>query len=383
MSPADNPLVFVVDDSPTLRDLVAHTIRQLGCTPMTFDTGDACIRALEHHRPFLILMDFEMMPMRGDEACWLIKETPATAGIPVVMMTSTESSQDVMSCWQVGADDFLPKPIRRAQLASKIERLRQAGADLDRGLYRKLLLVTPERRMREEAGKALEYSGYRMFYASSASEAAVLLSQRPESIDGIVLHLGPPWEPGVSLLRTARSGEAYRPKPVLALSDVPPPPELKTELVRLLQSPVHDRSECSAELLLSRVHLMLRRITLDLRATKRAPFFSVVEFRARGSGEWQSGFSSDISLGGIFVRTLTPCPPATELELKVNFGGRPVLCSGMVAWSNPLPRVRDASYPIGMGIKFTSIAAEQAEEIERLIEPAPAPSRPQPEHDLP
>src|SRR5439155_24521211 len=132
---------------------------------------------------------------------------------------------------------------------------------------------------------------------------------------------------------------------------------------RLAKKPV------TSELVVQKVHQALRRVSVDRRAALRTPFFSVVEFKASGSEDWFSGFSYDVTDGGIFLRTLTPVPTDTDLELKVSFmGKRPApVSTGKVAWSNPYTPRATFSYPIGMGIKFTKLDPAENEQMQKLV----------------
>ena len=69
-------VVYVVDDSHTIRELVMATLTHLGCRAVGMDNAKSCLEAIQKERPGLILLDYEMSPTRGDECCKIIKETP-------------------------------------------------------------------------------------------------------------------------------------------------------------------------------------------------------------------------------------------------------------------------------------------------------------------
>src|SRR5579871_2507758 len=104
-------LVFVVDDSESVRGAVSALLGQAGYAPRAVESGEACLAALDTERPYAIFLDLGMAPMRGDECCRRIKESPWLREIPVVMMTAADAPHEVMSCWRAAADDFLPKPV--------------------------------------------------------------------------------------------------------------------------------------------------------------------------------------------------------------------------------------------------------------------------------
>ena len=106
-----------------------------------------------------------------------------------------------------------------------------------------------------------------------------------------------------------------------------------------------------------------------LRAAERVPFFSVMEFRAAGEGEFLTGFSYDVSPGGIFVRSLTPLPAGTAVEMRVRITARTPVpsCFGTVMWANQYRLRTSFSYPVGMGIHFTHLEPEQQAEVQKLV----------------
>ncbi|MGC4119662.1 MAG: hypothetical protein QM765_34845 [Myxococcales bacterium] len=100
---------------------------------------------------------------------------------------------------------------------------------------------------------------------------------------------------------------------------------------------------------------------------ERVPFFSRADFRAKGERAWQAGFAYDLSLVGIFVRTLTPLKRATELELEVDFGGNKQAVTGLVAWQNLFGKRTSYAYPPGMGIHLSGLTSELTRHVKELV----------------
>ena len=78
--------------------------------------GAEALQAAQVLRPHLVIMDLHMPVMDGAEACWRIKQDPALAAIPVVLMTEDDSAAEQERCLVAGCDAILPKPLKRRQL---------------------------------------------------------------------------------------------------------------------------------------------------------------------------------------------------------------------------------------------------------------------------
>ena len=366
------PLVYVVDDSATIRNLVSIYLRGFGCEPLPLENAEACLKALETQRPIAILMDLRMDPIRGDDCCRRIKELPAFADVPVVMLTGEDSAPEIMRTWRAGADDFLPKPIRPAQLASKLRAIRDGVDHVPSGLAplarKQLLLADGSVFFRRVLGTALEQSGFRLLYARNGTEALELGRQHAESIDALVLDVFMPGMDGVAVLKALRGVPRLAATPAQLMSARELPVPMLQEAQALSGRSLLAKSALPPEALVARICTLVQLPAPELRACERKPFFSVVEFQAATGGDWMSGFSYDVSTGGIFVRTLTPLEPDEQVELKVKFGAAASLsCRGQVSWRNSYRQRRSFAYPVGMGVRFTRLDGDQTALVQSLV----------------
>ena len=92
-----------------------------GYTVITARTGKQALDILRTERPDLILMDVMLEDVSGIKLTGRIKNTPATADIPVIMLTAKDSDTDVVIGLGVGADDYVTKPFSTVVLAARIE----------------------------------------------------------------------------------------------------------------------------------------------------------------------------------------------------------------------------------------------------------------------
>jgi uncharacterized protein (TIGR02266 family) len=364
-------LVFVVDDSPTQRLGVCSQLKALGWEAVALDGGQACLAALAAGRtPQAILMDLHMPDMKGDAACQRVKENPAWRDVPVIMFTTANSPHEMMYCWRAGADDFLSKPAQPAELAAKLAAV--ADAPLPVALaprHGRLVMVEDSRFYRTLVGGALEHEGFEVTYAPDAASARRLLEDGATDADGFLLDVLLPDGSGVQLAEALRRSPRFALKRVVLLTAFAPTPEVQAQVARLPGVSLVEKRALPADLLVRRVlELLAPAHRGSLRAVERSPFFSVVSFRGP-SGEALSGFSYDASPGGLFVRTLTPGPVGSQVQLEVRVASQPgaLRAEGTVAWANPFRRGSSVRPPVGMGLRLTRVD-------EALLRQFPSPS---------
>ncbi len=135
--------VLVVDDlEPNVKLLEAKLRAEYFDVVGAFSGREAVERA-KADQPDIILLDVMMPGMDGFEACRILKTTPETAHIPVVMVTALDQQQDRVAGLKAGADDFLTKPVEDVALFARVRSLTR------------LKMMTDELRMRYATGKNL------------------------------------------------------------------------------------------------------------------------------------------------------------------------------------------------------------------------------------
>ena len=118
--------VLVVDDDPDMQRLLALMIRTEGMQADTADDGDAALaRASAAPPPDLILLDVMLPGIDGFIVCERLKHDPATAMIPIVLITALEDRASRVRGIRAGADDFLSKPVQREELLARVQTLRR------------------------------------------------------------------------------------------------------------------------------------------------------------------------------------------------------------------------------------------------------------------
>jgi putative two-component system response regulator len=112
--------VLVVDDGAANRELIEACLIEVDCTIRMAEDGPTALSMIAASTPDLILLDVQMPGMDGYEVCRRIKANSAHRLIPVVMITALDRTDDRVKALDAGADDFMSKPVERAELVARV-----------------------------------------------------------------------------------------------------------------------------------------------------------------------------------------------------------------------------------------------------------------------
>ena len=126
-----HPLILVVDDDAMTRVLVTEALEPEGFRIAEADCGQAGLDAFRQLLPDLILLDVTMPGMSGFECCELLRQLPGGAHIPVVVLTGNDDDESIKRALEVGATDFLTKPMPWRLLAHRVRYLLRANEAMD------------------------------------------------------------------------------------------------------------------------------------------------------------------------------------------------------------------------------------------------------------
>ena len=113
--------VLIVDDEPDILELLEYNLRKEGFEVVQAQNGAQGVKLALERLPDVIVLDIMMPEMDGFEACKAIRANPATAGIPVIFLTAKSGEIDEILGLELGADDFVQKPISPRLLVSRIK----------------------------------------------------------------------------------------------------------------------------------------------------------------------------------------------------------------------------------------------------------------------
>ncbi|MBM7050850.1 MtrAB system response regulator MtrA [Rothia sp. ZJ1223] len=112
-----NSRILVVDDDEALAEMVGIVLAQEGYETEVCATGDQALDAYLTHRPDLVLLDFMLPGMDGIEVCAQLRQH---TDVPIIMLTAKSDTEDVVKGLEAGADDYIAKPFKPAELLARI-----------------------------------------------------------------------------------------------------------------------------------------------------------------------------------------------------------------------------------------------------------------------
>lgn len=115
--------ILIVDDSPTYIEAMRHLLEQHGYTCTVAQTGQEGIETAIKLQPDLILMDVIMPVMSGFQATRQLSKNPATANIPIVIVSTKDQETDRLWGLRQGAKAYLVKEVAESELISCVEGL--------------------------------------------------------------------------------------------------------------------------------------------------------------------------------------------------------------------------------------------------------------------
>jgi CheY-like chemotaxis protein len=102
--------VLVVDDDAGMRRLLQATLRQIECTAILAEDGETALSLARQHEVDAVVLDVNMPGLDGIEVCHAIRGDPATAHVPVIMLTGRGDEESAARARAAGASAYLVKP---------------------------------------------------------------------------------------------------------------------------------------------------------------------------------------------------------------------------------------------------------------------------------
>jgi DNA-binding response OmpR family regulator len=126
--------VLVVEDEQDIAGLIKHTLERDGEVAVDIvSTGDAALKSVSEKAPDLLILDLNLPVLGGLDVCRILRARPATARVPIIMVTARTSEGDRVTGLDIGADDYITKPFSLRELSARVRaalrRGRTEGAD--------------------------------------------------------------------------------------------------------------------------------------------------------------------------------------------------------------------------------------------------------------
>src|SRR4030042_913221 len=124
--------ILVADDDPDILDVLKITLEAEGYQVMEAHNGQEAIDIIKKTPPDLLITDFKMPLVCGDEVCRILKQDILIQHLPIIMLTGKGEVSDKVHGINAGADDYMVKPFEPEELGPRVKMvLRRAARDLD------------------------------------------------------------------------------------------------------------------------------------------------------------------------------------------------------------------------------------------------------------
>jgi signal transduction histidine kinase/CheY-like chemotaxis protein/ligand-binding sensor domain-containing protein len=201
------PIVLVIDDDPAVQDMMRRSLEKDGFRVEIAADGRTGLELAKQLKPAVITLDVMMPGLDGWSVLTALKADPATADLPVVMLSILDDKQ---MGFALGAADYFTKPIDFERLQQVLEKYRQPAN------HQTVLVVEDDGNMREMLRRTLEPAGWRVVEASNGKVALEKLDLVSPTL--ILLDLMMPEMDGFEFMDGLRQRRDTRPIPVIVIT---------------------------------------------------------------------------------------------------------------------------------------------------------------------
>ena len=113
--------ILVVEDERDIADLVKYHLEKAGLSARVVSDGKHALDLITREPPDLVILDLMLPGLDGLEVCRRLRGSPATQGIPVIMLTAKAEEVDRIVGLEMGADDYVPKPFSPRELVARVK----------------------------------------------------------------------------------------------------------------------------------------------------------------------------------------------------------------------------------------------------------------------
>lgn len=217
--------VLVVDDEPSIRRFLKHILEAEGFLVMESRSGEDAVAIARRENPALVLLDLVLPDIDGFEVLSRLKEQESTANIPVIILSIIEDEE---RCFRLGASGYLPKPINRERLISRVNILIAAGRQRPKEGPLRVLAVDDDDSVLKALSTILSHHGFEVEIARNGKDG--LEKAKACDPDLIILDLMMPIMSGHEVLLALKQNSSTAEIPVMILTAAEP-----DERIRALQ----------------------------------------------------------------------------------------------------------------------------------------------------
>ena len=115
--------LIVIDDSHDILELLKYNLSSEGYEVKAFFTAVDALKYVTTENTDMVITDWMLPEMDGLDLCRNLKHNPSTQEIPVVMLTCKSDEIDVVTALEVGAEEFIPKPVRMKEMLTRVKKI--------------------------------------------------------------------------------------------------------------------------------------------------------------------------------------------------------------------------------------------------------------------
>lgn len=115
--------ILVIEDDPSILFLIRQTLQREGYEVITATNGSEGLRLVYEIHPQLVVLDITMPGLNGHQVCHYLRSEASTKDLPIIMVTALSRPADQRRGFELGADDYLPKPFQLAELVTRVQSL--------------------------------------------------------------------------------------------------------------------------------------------------------------------------------------------------------------------------------------------------------------------
>ncbi|MFN3952533.1 MAG: response regulator transcription factor [Thermaurantimonas sp.] len=115
--------ILVVDDDPDILEILSYNLKKEGYQVLTASNGEDALKAAKLERPELVVLDVMMPGIDGMETCEKIRNSPELSNVLIAFLTARSEDYSQIAGLEVGADDYITKPIKPKVFLSRIKAL--------------------------------------------------------------------------------------------------------------------------------------------------------------------------------------------------------------------------------------------------------------------
>ncbi len=123
----NNYKILLVDDEPDILEFLSYNLKKEGYNVFTANNGKEAVSVAKKENPHLIILDVMMPDMDGIETCREIREISGLKDVMIAFLTARSEDYSQIAGFEVGADDYINKPIKPRVLISRIKALLRRG----------------------------------------------------------------------------------------------------------------------------------------------------------------------------------------------------------------------------------------------------------------